>query len=482
MSVALPVKGDIDRRHGCDASAVPGSRRIAPARAEAGPRRVLLITYDFPPSIQMGAQACAQIARHLPLYGWEPVVLTVREHHIEHRDVSAASVLPRHVIRTGVIPHPFTVYRGLKALLARTNGEAQRGVNRSSARAEGLKRWLLSLLWIPDAYTGWIPPAVIAGLAAVRKHRVDHICSSSPSSTNHLVGLALAWLTGLPWTAQFRDPWVYPTALWHETKPVSALSAWLETTLERMVVRRANVVACVTEPHARWFRQVYSDVPPDKFVTIPNGFDGAEWEALRGSGFRPLRNERFVITYAGSFYHRRSPLPLFRALRSLINAREVAPERIRVDLIGHSDAAGVTEMAADSGVAECVQITGPLNRPEALRQVAQSDLLLLLAEGLTFQVPGKTYEYLRAGRPILALTSQGAVADLLRRTGGAWVVDPADESGVRAAVGDAYRRWRDGLEEPRPDPDVVAGFDRRLLAGRLAEAFDTAAASRRVSS
>lgn len=449
--------------------------RVYASDRDGPPRRVLMITYDFPPSMRMGAQACAQLARHLPLYGWEPVVLTVREHHIEDRDISAQPALPERIIRTGVIPHPFTLYRALKGLLAQRSGGGQ-SANGSPGRTGGLRYWFLCLLDIPDAYTGWIPPAVVAGLRAIRRHRVDHICSSSPHSTNHLVGLALARLTGLPWTAHFRDPWVYPPDVWQQTKRVSGLSARLETKLERMVVCRASVVACVTEPHASWLRQVYPDVPAGKFVTIPNGFDGAEWEALegQGGGFRPLRNERFVITYAGTLYRRRSPLPLFRALRSLIDAGEVVPEQIHVELVGHSNAAGgtrVADMASSCGVAECVKITGPLNRPETLRRMARSDLLLLLAEGLTFQIPGKTYEYLRARRPILALTSEGAVADLLGRTGGAWVVDPADQTGVTAAVRDAYRRWRDRRDGPRPDAEVVAGFDRRVLAGRFTALF-----------
>jgi glycosyltransferase involved in cell wall biosynthesis len=482
----MPADDEIEQRHEGGAAA-PGSSRIAHARPDGSSlSRVLMITYDFPPSIRMGAQACAQLARYLPLYGWEPVVLTVRERHIEDRDGLAEPALSGPIIRTGLIPHPLTIYRRFKASLSR-RAEGVRGGDGSPAKTGCLRRWILSLLWIPDAHTGWVPPAVVAGLGAIRRHRVDHILSSSPHSTNHLVGLALAQLTGLPWTAHFRDPWVYPSAQWRQTKPVSVLSARIETTLERMVVRRAHVVACVTERHASWLRHVYPDLPSGKFVTIPNGFDGGEWEALAGNadGSHPVRHGPFVISYAGSLYHRRSPLPLFRALRSLIRAGEVARERVRVDLIGHCDVAeraGVAEMATACGLAECVKVIGQLSRAETLRRVAQSDLLLLLAEDLTYQIPGKTYEYLRAGRPILALTSEGAVADLLQRTGGAWVIDPADEAGVQEAVGEAYRRWQHGLHGPRPRQDLVAAFDRRVLAGRLAQMFDTAAASRRTTS
>ena len=451
----------------------------------AARRRVLVITVDFPPSLAMGAQACAQLARYLPRYGWDPIILTVRDCHLEDRDAGATPGSVGAIVRTGVMPHPLTVYRRLARrrpnVAAVGTGEASRG------RAGVLRRWALSLLQIPDAYSGWIPPAVIAGLAAIRKHRVDHIFSSSPHSTNHLVGLSLATLSGLSWTAQFRDPWTYPWIQWQQSKPLSALSARIETALERLVVRSAGVVACVTAQHAEWLRQENADLPRDKFVTIPNGFDGAEWEAVQGADDhrRPARgqDDTFVITYAGSLYHRRSPAPLFQALRSLIDAGEVVRERVRVELIGRCDAAqaaALRDLAAGWGLAGCVTITGPLGRAETLRRVAHADLLLLLAEELIYQIPGKTYEYLRSGRPILALASEGAVADLLRRTGGAWVVDPCDAAGVTAAVREAHRQWTTTGGGPRPDPEVVMTFDRRVLAGRFAALFDRAVAPLRV--
>lgn len=438
-------------------------------------RRVLMITYDFPPPPSMAGETCAQIARYLPFHGWDPVVLSARQPRTGVCEVPPDGPLPRAVIRAGALPHPISIYQRLVARSRPSTGPGADGT--SSPRTSGdLRRWILSMLQIPDAYSGWIPPAVIAGLRAIREHQVDQLFSASPHSTGHLVGLALARLSGLPWTAQFQDPWTYPRAQWQEAKPLSALSARLETALERMVVRRADVVACVTERHRMWLRHVHPDVRDEKLVTIPNGFDGAEWERvdeeLRRLG--PRSRDRFLITYAGNLYHRRSPFPLFRALGSLFDSGDVTREQVQVHLLGHCDVANgtsVTAMAAACGLAGSVTITGPRGRMETLRRVARSDLLLLLAEGLTQQIPGKTYEYLRTGRPILALTSEGATADLLRRTGGAWVVDPDDQAGVTVAVLDAYRLWRTGLPGPRPDPDVVAGFDRRVLCGQFAAAF-----------
>jgi len=123
-------------------------------------------------------------------------------------------------------------------------------------------------------------------------------------------------------------------------------------------------------------------------------------------------------------------------------------------------------------VSDCVNILGPRSRPETLRRMTEADLLLLLAERYVIQIPGKTYEYLRAGRPILALTPEGALANLLRRIGGGLVVNPNDAAGVLAAVRESVLRWKEGRANHVADPRAIAGFDRRALAGRLTELFD----------
>lgn len=443
-------------------------------------RRVLVISYLFPPGLEMGAQACAQIARYLPAYAWTPIVLTARGDggHVDSPPVEG--IVPETVIRTPVIPHPFSVYRQLKSRLGIvaevTLGET--GQNGSVRRRGTASRWVLSMLAAPDIYTGWIPPAVVAGLQALQRHRIMHLFSSGPPWTTHLVALILARLSGLPWTAHFRDPWTGPRSEMARLKPVTALSFRFEKALERMVVRRADAVVCVTDEHAALLRRNHPGAA-GKFVTIPNGFDGTEWESLAHDTRRRDSGDArsFLITYAGAFYDRRSPAPVFRALKGLINAGEIPREGVRVDLLGWCDVAQgrrVKELVTECGLDDCVCLAGPVGRRETLQRMMDADLLLLLAEGLTLQIPGKTYEYLRAGRPILALAPEGAVARLLRKTGGAWVVDPGDQSSIASALHQAYRGWTERTQRPAPDPAEVAAFDRRILAGRFAEVFKSA--------
>jgi glycosyltransferase involved in cell wall biosynthesis len=435
--------------------------------------RVLAILHQFPPDRAVGAQSCAQICRYLPTFGWDVTVLTVREDYFAPEDRAAADGFSGTVVRTRVMPHPFEWYRWLKSrAFQHTSATQQPATSPIPVDRGGLRRSLRALLEVPDPYTGWMPPAIFRGLHVIRKQRVDCLFSSGPWWTNHLVAWSLAQATGLPWVAHFRDSW----AQGHWVKSVTPFSVRIEKALERMVIRKAQAVVSVTDMQTEMLRGANPDLPQSKFTTIPNGYDDAEWAPAAA---RP-HNKKFVITYAGNFYHGRSPYSLFRALRCLIDGGRIQNGDIDIELLGMCDVAegsGVMETATALGVASCVSMPGVLPKMEAIRRMQSSDLLLLLVDEQNYSIPAKTYEYLRAGRPILALTTGGAVVDLLRQTGGAWVVDPADIAGIQSAVMEAYSAWKHGTDARLPDADVVRSYDRRLLSGRIADVLNTVSRS-----
>jgi glycosyltransferase involved in cell wall biosynthesis len=455
-------------------------------------RRVLFISYSFPPSTEIGAYSCAQIARYLPLYGWEPVVLTVREKHIDDiylgRNDEGRANDPDLVIRTYKLPHPSDIYRRFKSRPPADKPSQDSGwkavsppsgaKDKSALRAA--RDLLHSLSCVPDKYNGWLIPAVAAGLRAIKQTRAGLICSSAPYFTSHLAGYWLALLTGLPWVAHFRDPWI--TGMHAERRP-DKISFKINRALERMTISRADAVVCVTEEHAALMRAAYDQMPASKFAVVMNGFDGLEWQEFiesippgdPGVGYAADAPRKFRIAYAGNIYMNRDPAPLFRALRTLIDRREIARDEVSVELIGScesSEGRGMADIVSEAGIEGCVEMTGMLSHSETLRRLLRSDLLLLLAEGLVIQIPGKTFEYLKTRRPILALTCEGAVASLLRRTGGAWVVSPDDQQGVINAVRECYLLWKCGLPGPAPDPLIVESFDRRRTTARIAELLD----------
>jgi glycosyltransferase involved in cell wall biosynthesis len=430
----------------------------------------------------MGAQTCWQIARNLPAHGWTPIVLTKSEQQGDHRDPSDSGFEPGFtVVRTGMLPHPVQLLRWLRSG-RKAEGEAVAAAEARPTSREHrgwLRTTMLESLNVPDTETGWILPAVLEGRRLVRAFGVACLFSSGPSWSSHLAGLGVARLTGRPWVVHFRDPWSHGAGHTGQVPWADRANA----RLERLVVERATTVICVTDRHTDLLRRHYSGCRPDKFVTVTNGYDSAEWEQAEqdaGAGQASARGERFVITHAGALYAGRTPLPVFEALRRLSQTGDLTLDRVRFDIIVNDDVRqlpdgrGIMDVAREMGLGGSVQVLGPLPRRETLRRLLDSDLLLLLGHNFTVQVPGKLYEYLRSRRPILALVPAGAQTDLLLATGGAWVVEPNDVEGVVEAVGDAYRRWQAGLPGPEVDADLLSAFDRRVLVGRVAAELDAA--------
>lgn len=443
-----------------------------------------MVVSTFPPSIEMGAQTCGQIARHLPRHGWTPIVLTPREPGVDHHQGTPPGLEPDvTVVRTGVLPHPVQLLRRLRAVSkSRSEGAVAAGVTVGPGRRPGwLRRAVLEALNIPDIVTGWILPAVVAGRRLVRRSDIACLFSSGPAWSSHLAALGLARWTGLPWVAHFRDPWSQGSGYFRGSPWADRVNA----RLERAVVERATTVICVTDRHTDLLRRHYATCDAGKFVTVPNGYDGAEWEQAEADAGATGANamaKQFVITYAGALYVGRSPLLVLEALGRLVQTGDLTLDQVRLDIVvndGNSqlpDGRDIMEVAREMGLAASVQVLGPLPRRETLRRLLGSNLLLLLGHNFTVQIPGKLYEYLRTGRPILALAPAGAQTDLLRATGGAWIVEPDDATGVVKAVRDAYRRWQAGQSGPQADARLVSGFDRRVLVGRFATELNAAVA------
>jgi glycosyltransferase involved in cell wall biosynthesis len=219
------------------------------------------------------------------------------------------------------------------------------------------------------------------------------------------------------------------------------------------------------------------------FVTIPNGYSPDEFEALGDGGPDPARSlpGQFAMTYTGSLYMWRDPTGVMVALRRLFDEGTITPGEVVLNLVGRCQVArgrSVQAIASELGLDTVVRVPGPVSRREALRYLVHSDLLLLLAEGLTLQVPGKAYEYLRARRPVLALAPEGATADLIRETRAGVVVAPDDVPAIAAAIERFVRLWRAGRPHRGADPELVRRFDRRALTARFAALFSQVASWR----
>jgi len=440
-------------------------------------RKVLLVHFHFPPDGLVGSQITAKLAKYLPEHGWEPYVLTARQKYYEALDPTTVRDVRRWdlVHRTRMIPHPRHLYVSLKRRFRGAHVDAHGPAAGGAPAAQTLRRFLRDLITLPDDVTGWIPPALLTGYHVIRRDGIHRIFSSGPPWTNHLVGYGLRRLTGLPWIACFEDPW---TPIKFQKSDRSPAMLRLERRLERSVVRRADRVICLNDRHRAAMVEDFAGLPPEKFITISNGYDGDDFE--QEMFFDGPPKDRLALAHVGTIYHTRTARHLFAAVAKLVRSRVVSADDFTIRLIGRCTREGAESsrsLAAEFGVADIVEHRGPVPRDAAIRAMYASHILLLFAHDWRLQVPAKTYEYLRVGRPILALAPDGATADLLRSQPSATVVDPYDVDAIVGTLERYVDRFRNGQSFDAGDADRLAMFDRRHLTEALVNVLTSAGPS-----
>ncbi|HKQ19774.1 MAG TPA: glycosyltransferase, partial [Candidatus Eisenbacteria bacterium] len=336
-------------------------------------KRVLIVARFFPPGTGGGVYRTLGFTRHLPEFGYEPVVLTGPDLPPNEGDPELLASVPRlEIVRAG---------RGSPFAAVRSKTNRPPWIS-ALARAAS---WIA----IPDSYAGWRGDAVRAGLERLKRGDLSAVYSTSPPDTDHLVALDLHRASGLPWVADFRDPWIGlgyrdPPTQWHRAAHQRLL---------RDVLRHATRVVAATEGTERWLRAVDPSIASRSSV-IPNGFEAEEWR-----GVVPRRFDRFTIIHAGRLSDDRTLEPFARGLAAFLARDPARRAAVQCLLLGPHDAdqARAVERAGLDGV---VRFEGNRSHAETLSMEAGADLLILVkSRSARFRdlVPGKLYEYLGAG-------------------------------------------------------------------------------------
>jgi len=349
-------------------------------------KRVLMIAYHYPPvSGGSGMQRTAAFTQHLPQSGWEPVVLSV--------SLNAYAEWAR---------------------AAEPRVQAHRSFALDAARQLSIQGRYPALLAQPDRWSSWWLSAVPTGLALIRKFRPQVIWSTYPIATAHLIGMTLHRLTGLPWIADQRDPMI------DQDYPPDARRYRIHRWIEQQAAQRAAAIVCTTPMAARDLARRHG--ASTAISLIENGYDEAGFIAAELLP-APVQDAKkpFRLLHSGAIYpSERDPRALFGALTRLLATNVINPGNFRLVLraTGHDDyLRGLIQQ--HPGLQALVELAPALPYQAALAEMLHADGLLLLQAGnCNGQIPAKLYEYLRARRPLLALTHpDGDTAATLRNAG-----------------------------------------------------------------
>jgi glycosyltransferase involved in cell wall biosynthesis len=354
-------------------------------------KRLLMIGYHFPPfATSTGIQRILGFARHLPAFGWEPLILTAHPRAYEH--------LSNGHLEVG------------------TDMIVERAFALDSARHLSVMGRYPAVMARPDRWISWWLGAVPKGLAMIRRYRPCALWSTYPIATAHKVGCTLQRLSGLPWIADFRDPMAqdgYPAdpKTWKSFKRI-----------EEATLHAASRSVFVTRSAARMYQNRYRDLPESRISVIENGYEEQSFTDAHGEDAHTasLTPGKLTLLHSGVVYpNERDPTTFFKALRRLMDADPALGSKLHLRLRAAGHERLLEGLMHDCGVAQIVELAPPIPHRAALHEMMRADgLLVLQAANCNDQVPAKVYEYLRSGRPIVALTDPaGETAALLRRAG-----------------------------------------------------------------
>jgi glycosyltransferase involved in cell wall biosynthesis len=407
---------------------------------------VLIIAYHFPPQAgSSGLLRSLKYCQYLPEFNWHPAVLTPHPRAYEKIDKKSLSSIPK----------------GVPVI---------RSFAMDTKKHMGFGGRYLRYMALPDRWVSWVFGGVPAGLRAVRTCKSDILYSTFPIMSAALIGLWLQRFTGLPWVLDLRDP------MSQEGYPHDPLVRRVWTKVERACMRRVSRVIFTAEATRRMYLERYPQfLKPEMCVLISNGYDEADFRDLEVPARGPVpAGRRIRLVHSGLIYPvERDPRPMFSAVGRLKKMGRLTADKVQIVFRAPGSEDLYRKLLAERDIEDLIVLEPHMPYRQALQECAEADgLLLFQAADCDKQIPAKAYEYLRIGKPILALTTHtGDTAALLRDVGGATIVNIASEDEIYEGLSSFVDALRVGTH-PEPDKKKIQGYTREAQAGQLAKVLD----------
>ena len=428
-------------------------------------KKVLIITYYWPPSGGSGVQRWLKAVRYLRDFGWEPVVYTALDSEYPVIDESLQAQVPPgvEVIRRPIW-EPYKLYKrftGQKKNERVVSGFLDEKKKPSLSRR--ISMWIRGNVFIPDARKFWIKPSIRFLSDYLKTHPVDAIVSTGPPHSMHLIAMGVKRRTGLPWLADFRDPWTN-IDFYQELM----LSGWADRKhhrLEKQVVTTANSVVVV----GKQMQLEFEEISGRKVDIVTNGYDEADLQPQP----KDARDKKFSLIHIGLLNQHRNHEAFWVALAELKREIPGFGDDLVVKLVGKADVSA-SESIARNGMDVQVELIDYLPQAEAVKQQGRAQVLLLSinntpnAKGV---ITGKIFEYLASGRPILCIGPEdGDAAHIIESAKAGLVAGFEDKAKLKAHIAHYYDLYKhDALEV---QSQGVAAFSRKALTGKFAQLLE----------
>lgn len=421
-------------------------------------KKVLIITYYWPPSAGSGVQRWLKFAKYLPEFGWEPVIFTPENPDFDLQDESLLKeIKPDLEVLKFPIWEPYSLFRSLKREKIKDTSKVLEKKDKSTVDRLGI--WARANFLIPDPRIFWVKPAIefLQGILSI--NQIEAIITTGPPHSLHLIGRELKRKTNIFWLADFRDPW----SQWEffDTLPMTSLVRKKHQKMELTVLQEADIVTTISPT----FQQDLANMAGKNVSLLTNGFDPDDLPDNWDSKGNPT--ESIEIIYTGVIDAIRNPIPFIRAFQKVYQEKKI---EAHLRFVGKVSATVEEFVHKDPWLKDYIHFEGYVSHQEVFKYYKKADLLLLIltdSKNAKGNIPGKIFEYLATGRPVLALGDpKGDSAQILHVSPKNAVFKHTDQEGIEAF-----------LSQFNPNPSSedkadTAQYSRRNLTKTLAKLLD----------
>jgi len=424
-------------------------------------KKVLIITYYWPPSGGAGVQRWLKFVKYLRNYDWEPVIYTPLNPEAPAIDKSLKNDIPDgiEVLQTK-INEPYSAY---KKFVGRNKEDSIKSgflsENQTPSLTENISVWIRGNLFIPDARKFWIKPSVKFLKDYLQKHKIDAMVSTGPPHSMHMIAHGVKKKFDIPWLADFRDPWT--NIDFYDKLMLTKYADKKHRRMESDVLTYADKVVTVSENWAKDFITLGSE----KVEVLTNGFDPDDFNFSK-----PAKRNNFLLCHIGSLNKDRNPDTLWKVISDICKENEYFRKKLKFSFIGANDYSLKTSLS-DKGLIGHTEFHQYMPHTEVIKEASKANVLLLLLnntpniEGI---IPGKLFEYIALYRPILCIGSTtGGSAKIINETKTGETIGFSDYEQIKKEI---LRLFTD-YEKPEafsPDVNKINTYSRKVLSEKMA--------------
>lgn len=430
-------------------------------------KKVLVITYYWPPSGGGGVQRWLKFVKYLKRFDWEPIVFTPSNPEIPSEDLSLLDEVPKDIrVIRNKIWEPYAFY---KQFTGRKKEEKIQTAFLTEKKGkfhflENIAVWIRGNMFIPDARKYWIRPSVKLLSEFLISHKVDAVVTTGPPHSTHLIGLHLKEKLGIRWLADFRDPWT--NIDYYQALKLGPRADKLHHKLEKMVLEQADAVTVISPGMKREFLEIVNR----EYEVIPNGFD--EEDTMPQQNMEIDRNH-FTLAHIGSLTKTRNAENLWKVLNDLATENIDFAKKLEIKNVGKIDMDAVSSLR-NHGMESYLNRVDYMPHQEVIAEQMKASVLILLINNTPNSkliLTGKIFEYLASGRPIICIgPPDGDAAQIIRQTKSGSVFDFNETESLKKEIVRLFDEFSSGKMTTR-NKDVQQ-FERKNLTLKMAGVLD----------